>query len=214
MSSKSKDVSNTSSKSKDVSNTSEDGESKDVSNTSEQNMAFTGSIHDDNCDTGDKVISSRKKLEKHMAKKHKQRRKHTGEFRERSVNRLHFRQEHEVLDKKCEHCDYSAGTNQHLWRHIRNKHSDMENLQVEMLKCTECNEEFFHQEKLTDHFQNFHAGSSPINSELAQRKCTEDEHNKFRCNTCEEVFTNNEKLKDHMNRSHTCLLYTSDAADE
>ena len=26
-----------------------------------------------------------------------------GEFRERSVNRLHFRQEHEDLDKKCEH---------------------------------------------------------------------------------------------------------------
>ena len=69
-----------------------------------------------------------------------------GEFRERSVNRLHFRQEHEDLDKKCEHCDYSAGTNKHLWRHIRNKHSEMENLQVEMLKCTECNEEFSHQE--------------------------------------------------------------------
>ena len=110
---------------------------------------------------------------------------------------------HEDLDKKCEHCDYSAGTNQHLWRHIRNKHSDMENLQVEMLKCTECNEEFSRQEKLTDHFQNFHAGSSPINPEPAQRQCTEDEHNKFRCNTCEEVFTNNENLKDHMNRFHT-----------
>ena len=46
----------------------------------------------------------------------------------------------------CEHCDYSAGTNQYLWRHIRNKHSEMENLQVEMLKCTECNEEFSRQD--------------------------------------------------------------------
>ena len=56
-------------------NETQTAESKDVSNTSEQNMAFTGSIHDDNCDTGDQVISSKEKLEKHMAKKHKQRRK-------------------------------------------------------------------------------------------------------------------------------------------
>ena len=81
-------------------NETQTAESKDVSNTSEQNMAFTGSIHDDNCDTGDQVISSKKKLEKHMAKKHKRKRKYTGEFRERSFKeqetlRLHFRQDHE-----------------------------------------------------------------------------------------------------------------------
>ena len=70
---------------------------------------------------------------------------------------LNIRMVHEGLEKKCEHCDYSAGTNQHLWRHIRTKHPDVEDLQVEMLKCTECNEEFSRQEKLTDHFQNFHA---------------------------------------------------------
>ena len=68
-----------------------------------------------------------------------------------------------------------------------------------MLKCTECNEEISRQEKLTDHFQIFHAGSSPINPEPAQQKCTEDEHNKFRCNTCEEVFDPKEDDMDESN---------------
>ena len=54
---------------------------------------------------------------------------------------LNIRVVHEGLDKTCEHCDYSAGTNQHLWRHIRSKHPNVEDLQVEMLKCTECDEE-------------------------------------------------------------------------
>ena len=40
----------------------------------------------------------------------------------------------------------------------------------------------------------------------AQRKCTEDEHNKFRWNTCEEVFTNNENLKDHKNRGESVTI--------
>ena len=71
-------------------------------------MAFTGSIHDDNCDTGDQVISSKEKLEKHMAKKHKQKRKYAGEFRERSFReqktlRLHFCQDHENESDDEEH---------------------------------------------------------------------------------------------------------------
>ena len=58
-------------------------------------------------------------------------------------------------------------------------------------------------EAKTENKSNDPEGSSPINPEPAQRKRTEDEHNKQRCNTCEEVFTNNEHLKDHMNRFHT-----------
>ena len=35
----------------------------------------------------------------------------------------------------CEYCDYSAGTTQHLWRHIRRKHPNAEGRQVEVLRC-------------------------------------------------------------------------------
>ena len=87
-------------------------ESKDVSNTSEQKMAFTGSVHDVvqdyNCDTADQVFNSKERLKKHMAKKHTQKRKYAGEFRERSFReqktlRLHFRQDHENESDDEEH---------------------------------------------------------------------------------------------------------------
>ena len=92
-------------------------------------------------------------------------------------------QNDEGLGKKCDYCDYTAGANQHLWRHMRCIHSDVEGVEFELLSCNECEEEFSRQEKLNEHIKRVHVGflsdhgaesseSSSLTPEPTQRKCT------------------------------------------
>jgi len=167
------------------------------------------------CDYCDYKTKRRYELKLHFAADHEGKRFHCDlcDFSAKRKDKLnlHVRVLHEGLGKKCDYCDYSAGTNQHLLRHMRSKHSDMEGVEVEMLRCNDCEEEFSRQEKLNEHIKRVHLGvQSDHEAESSESSSLTPEPVQRKCNECDFSASTKGKLNDHYKVVHGGRKYKCD----
>jgi len=166
------------------------------------------------CDYCDYKTKRRYELKLHFAADHEGRRFYCDlcDFSAKRKDKLnlHVRVVHEGLGKKCEYCDYTAGTNQHLWRHMRSKHSDMD-IEVDMLRCNECEEEFSRQEKLNEHIRRVHLGIlSDHEAESSESSSLTPEPSQRKCNECDFSAATKGKLNEHYKVVHGGRRYKCD----
>jgi len=167
------------------------------------------------CDYCDYKTKRRYELKLHFAADHEGRRFHCDycDFSAKRKDKLnlHVRVVHEGLGKKCDYCDYTAGTNQHLLRHMRSKHADIEGLEIEMLKCNECEEVFSRQEKLNEHVKKAHHGvQSDRNLESSDVSFCTPEPAQQNCSECEFSAPTKGKLNEHYKAVHGGRKYKCD----
>lgn len=167
------------------------------------------------CDYCEYKTKRRYELKLHFAADHEGRRFHCDhcDFSAKRKDKLnlHVRVVHEGLGKRCDYCDYSAGTNQHLWRHMRSKHSDVEGVEIEMLKCNDCDEEFSRQEKLNEHIKRVHLGIlSDHEAESSESSSLTPEPTQRKCNECDFCAPTKGKLNEHYKVVHGGRRYKCD----
>ena len=167
------------------------------------------------CDYCDYKTKRRYELKLHFAADHEGKRFHCDycDFSAKRKDKLnlHVRVVHEGLGKKCDYCDYTAGTNQHLLRHMRSKHTDIEGLEIEMLKCNECEEVFSRQEKLNEHVKKAHrVDQSDQNLERSEVSSFTSEQAQQNCSECEFSAPTKGKLNEHYKAVHGGRKYKCD----